>query len=338
MNNFKIGKYTIGNNHPCFIIAEAGSNHNGSIKKAKELVDIAADSEANAVKFQTFTGDKLYAKTHPAREIIKKYEFKLEWHKEIKEYCDKKSILFMTTPFQNEAVDLLEELNIEGYKIASGDMTHYPLLDYISATGKPIILATGMAYMDEVKEAVQRIKKGKTQEIAVLHCISNYPAKDNINLKAIASIKEELGVITGFSDHSMGITIPIAAVATGADIIEKHFTTSRTLEGMDHFYALEPQELKLMVKEIRKVEEAMGNGEKVPAKDEYSGRHHGRRGIIAAYDLKKDEVIEEKHLDYVRPVSGIESKYYKEVVGKRMNIDCNKDEPIYWEYLEQKGE
>lgn len=334
MSKIKLGKYTIGDNNPCFIIAEAGSNHNGDINQAKRLVDIAVEAGVDAVKFQTFTGDKLFSKSHPANEIVKKYEFKLEWHKEIKEYCDSKEIMFMTTPFQKDAVDLLEELGTEAYKVASGDMDYYSLLDYISNTGKPVILATGMSYMDEVKGAVSRIKQGNTQEIAVLHCISNYPPKDDdINLNVIKTMKEELDMPIGFSDHSMGITVPIAAVAIGANIIEKHFTISRELEGMDHFYALEPQELKRMVEEIRKVEKAMGNGAKVPVKAEYAERHYARRGIIAACNLKADDVIEEKHLDYVRPVNGIESKYYKEVIGRKVNKDIKEDEAIRWEDL-----
>lgn len=334
MNKIKLGEYMIGDDHPCFIIAEAGSNHNGSIEQAKKLIDIAVEARADAVKFQTFTGDKLFSKSHPANEIVKKFELKLQWHKELKEYCDNKQIMFMTTPFQKDAVDLLEKLNVEGYKIASGDMDYYPLLDYVSSTGKPVILATGMAYMDEVEEAFNRIKKGKTDEIAILHCISNYPPKNEyINLKAIKTLKEQFNCPVGFSDHSMGITMPIAAVAMGANIIEKHFTISRELEGMDHFYALEPQELKQMVMEIRKVEQAMGMGVKVPVKGEFSERHYARRGIIAACDIKEGQIISEEHLDYVRPVNGIESKYYEEIIGRKINKDLKKDEPLCWEDL-----
>jgi sialic acid synthase SpsE len=334
LNEIAVGKHIIGNGNPCFIVAEVGSNHNGSIKKAKELVDIAAAAGADAIKFQTFTGDKLFSKQHPANEIVKKFEFKLEWHREIREYCNKKGITFMTTPFQKDAVDLLEDLDVDAYKIASGDMDYYPLLDYVSNTEKPIILATGMAYMDEVKEAVERIRLGKTKDIAVLHCISNYPPKDeDINLNVIKALKEEFNVPVGFSDHSMGITMPIAAVAMGANIIEKHFTMSRKLEGMDHFYALEPDELKQMVDEIRKIEKAMGSGKKVPVKNEYAERHYARRGIIAASNLKEGQIITEEHLEYVRPVNGIESKYYKEIIGRKVNKDISVDMPIKWEDL-----
>lgn len=334
MNNIKIGNKIIGDDHSCFIIAEAGSNHNGDINQAKKLVDIAAESGADAVKFQTFTADKLFSKNHPANKIVKKFEFKLEWHKEIKEYCDKKNIMFMTTPFQKDAVDLLEKLNVECYKIASGDMDYYSLLDYVSSTGKPIVLSTGMAYMDEVKEAVNRIKRSNTRQVAILHCISNYPPENkDINLKVIQTIKEEFDIPVGFSDHSMGIVIPIAAVAMGANIIEKHFTISRKLEGMDHFYALEPQELKQMVEEIRKVEAAMGNGVKIPVKGEFPERHYARRGVIAACDLKEGQTIEEEHLDYVRPANGIESKYYKEILGRNVNKNIDMDSPIHWEDL-----
>lgn len=334
MNTIKIGKYTIGDNNPCFIIAEAGSNHNGSLEQAKELINIAVEAGADAVKFQTFTGDKLFSKKHPANEVVKKFEFKFEWHKELKEYCDKKGIMFMTTPFQYEAVDLLEELKIDGYKIASGDMDYYPLLDYISNTGKPILLATGMASMDEVKESLNVIKSGKTKEVAVLHCVANYPPKDeDINLNVIKSLKNELDIPVGFSDHSMGISVPVAAVAMGANIIEKHFTISRQLEGMDHFYALEPHELKDMVSQIRRIEKAMGSGCKTPVKAEIPERHFARRGIIAAYDLQEGQIIEEKHLDYVRPVYGIESKYYKEIIGRKLKNAIKSDEPIHWEDL-----
>lgn len=334
MKQMKLGGHTIGDGYPCFIIAEAGSNHNGDINQAKKLVDIAVEAKANAVKFQTFTGDKLFSKKHPANEIVKKFEFKLEWHKEIKKYCDEKGIIFMTTPFQKDVVDLLEELDIAAYKVASGDMDYYPLLDYISKTGKPVVLATGMAYIDEVKEAVNRITNGKTKEIAILHCISNYPPKtEDINLKSILTLKEEFDFPVGLSDHSMGITIPVAAVAMGANIIEKHFTISRELEGMDHFYALEPNELKQMITEIRKLEKAMGTGIKCPVQREFPERHYARRGIIAACNLKAGQVIKEEHLDYVRPVNGIESKYYKEVIGRKVNKDIKQDDPVRWEDL-----
>ncbi len=330
MRSIKMGNNIIGDGHPCFIIAEAGSNHNGDINKAKELIDIATEAKADAVKFQTFTAEKLFSKYHPAKEIVKKYEFKLEWHKEIKEYCDKKGIMFMTTPFQKDAVDLLEEIGAEGYKIASGDMDYYPLVDYIANTGKTIILSTGMAYMDEVREVYERITE-KNKEIMLLHCVSNYPPKiEDINLKAIKTLKEEFKCPIGFSDHTMGITIPLASIAMGANIIEKHFTISRKLEGMDHFYALEPEELKLMVDEIKKIEKAIGTGKKAPVKDEYSERHYARRGIIAARDLKKGDELKEEDMDYVRPVIGIESKYYKEIIGKKLNKDIPKEEPINW--------
>jgi N-acetylneuraminate synthase/N,N'-diacetyllegionaminate synthase len=334
MSCIKIGDYSIGDKNPCFIIAEAGSNHNGSIDKAKELVDIAVKAGVDAVKFQTFTGDKLFSKSHPANEVVKKFEFKLEWHREIKEYCDQKGIMFMTTPFQKDAVNLLEELNIQAYKIASGDMNYYPLIDYVSNTGKPVILATGMSYMDEIKESVERINGSNNKDIAVLHCISNYPPKDeDINLKVMKTLKEELNVPVGFSDHSMGITIPVAAVAMGADIIEKHFTISRKLEGMDHFYALEPDELTQMVTDIRKLEKAIGSGKKIPVKNEYAERHYARRGIIAATELEEGQVINEADLDYVRPVSGIESKYYKEIIGRKINKNLSSNMPIKWEDL-----
>lgn len=334
VNTIQIGNYILGDNHPCFIIAEAGSNHNGDIEQAKKLVDIAAEAGVNAVKFQTFTGDKLFAKSHPGHKVIQKYEFKLEWHREIQTYCERRNILFLTTPFQKDAVDVLEELNIAGYKIASGDLDYYPLLDYVAQTGKPVILATGMAYLDEVREAVQRIRSGKTRDITLLHCTSNYPPEDkNINLQAMITLKEEFHTVVGLSDHSSGITMPVAAVAMGANIIEKHFTLSRTLEGLDHFYALEPRELKQMVGEIRRVEKAMGAGRKIPVPEEYAERHYARRGIIATCDLKKGEAITEKHLTYVRPVNGIESKYYQEIIGKTLTKDIKQDEPLRWEHF-----
>lgn len=331
---FSISDKKIGDGNPCFIIAEAGSNHNGNIEQAKKLVDIAVAAGVDAVKFQTFTGDKLFAKYHPANEIVKKYEFKLEWHREIKSYCDERGIIFMTTPFQKDAVDLLEELNVPAYKIASGDMDYYPLLDYVAKTEKPVILATGIAYMEEVAEAVERLKSKGAKDVVALHCVANYPPRDmDINLSVIPRMKEVLGIPVGYSDHSMGIAVPIAAVAMGADVIEKHFTISRELEGMDHFYALEPEELKQMVEGIRRVEAARGDGLKRPVEGERAERHFARRGIVASKALPAGHVLEASDLDYVRPVDGIDSRYFEMVIGKTLKSDLAENEAIAWTHL-----
>lgn len=333
----------IGDNFPCFIIAEAGVNHNGDIKLAKELVDKAVEAGVDAVKFQTFKTEKLvtgyanmakYQKDNIGKEdsqfnMLKKLELSYDEFRELKNYCDDKGIIFMSTPFDFESADFLNSIGVEIFKISSGDLTNTPMLEHIAKFNKPMILSSGMAVLGEIEDALIALRSIGMDKIAVLHCTSNYPAAlESVNLKAMNTIKNTFKVVGGYSDHTEGITIPIAAVALGADIIEKHFTLDKSMEGPDHKASLGPGELKRMVEEVRKVEISLGNGIKILSKSEIDTMKVARKSIVASRDIKQGEKISFKDLDYKRPGNGLSSKYYKELLGKRAKVDIKMDEQI----------
>ncbi|KEH98043.1 N-acetylneuraminate synthase [Clostridium massiliodielmoense] len=350
----KIKDKIIGGNkngdHKCFIIAEAGVNHNGDIILAKKLVDKAIYAGVDAVKFQTFKTEKLvtryasmakYQKDNIGTEdtqfnMLKKLELSYDEFIELKNYCDEKGILFMSTPFDFESAKFLNDIGVEIFKIGSTDLTNIPLLQYVAKFKKPIILSSGMATLGEVEEAVMALRHNGISDIAVLHCTSNYPAKiESVNLNAMNTIKNSFNVIGGYSDHTEGITIPIAASALGADIIEKHFTLDKNMEGPDHKASLNPEELKCMVSEIRKVNIALGSGIKTFTNSEIDTIKVARKSIVASKNIKKGEIITEKHLDYKRPGTGLAPKYYKDIIGKRASIDIETDMQITFDLVER---
>ena len=323
-----------------FIIAEAGVNHNGDLKIAKKLIDAAANAGADAVKFQTFSADRLVTKNAPKAnyqnettdknesqyEMLKKLELSFEEHKFLKKYCEEINILFLSTPFDFESVDLLEKLEVELYKVGSGDLTNIPLLKYIAEKNKPMIVSTGMSNLAEVEEAVKVVKETGNNELILLHCVSNYPAKyENVNLKAMNTLKTAFNVKVGYSDHTPGIEVPIAAVAMGAKVIEKHFTLDKTMEGPDHNASLSSKELKEMVSNIRYVESALGSGIKKPQDSEKNNKKVSRKSLTAARNLKKGDKISKKDIDIKRPGTGISPKFIDEIVGSVLlgNIKLN---------------
>ncbi|MCY6370509.1 N-acetylneuraminate synthase [Clostridium ganghwense] len=339
----KIGNRIVGNNSSCFIIAEAGVNHNGDIKLAKKLVDMAVYAGVDAVKFQTFKSEKLvtgyaqmakYQKDNIGTEdsqfnMLKKLELSYDEFKELKKYCEDKEIIFLSTPFDFESADFLNSIGIEAFKISSGDLTNIPLLEHIAEFKKPIILSSGMAVLGEIEEALMCLKNKDIEDVAALHCTSNYPAAlESVNLRAMNTIKEALSVVGGYSDHTEGITIPIAAAALGANIIEKHFTLDKNMDGPDHKASLEPEELKKMVEGIRNVESSLGNGVKMFSESEISTMQVARKSIVASRNINKGEIIKLEDLDYKRPGNGLSPKYYKNLIGKQANKDINKDEQI----------
>lgn len=323
----------------CFIIAEAGVNHNGDINIAKKLVDKAKEAGVDAIKFQTFRAENLVTKEAPKAEyqkettgdgsqfeMLKKLELSLEDHITLKRYCEEKGIMFISTPFDFESVDLLEKTDVSLYKVSSGDLTNLPLLSYIANKNKPIILSTGMANLGEVEEAVETISKAGNDRTILLHCTSNYPtAYEEVNLRAMLTMKEAFKLPVGYSDHTIGIEIPIAAVALGAKVIEKHFTLDRNMKGPDHRASIEPDELKIMVRSIRNIELAMGDGIKRCNKSEENIRKVARKSIVAGRDISKDEVITINNISFKRPEFGLKPKYVDLVVGKkaRRNIKVN---------------
>jgi len=338
----KIGNKKIGDNSPCFIIAEAGVNHNGKLENAKKLVDIAKRAGADAVKFQTYKSEGVatkkadtadYAKRNIGKnikqyEMIKKYELKYEDFVKLKKYCDKKNIMFLSTPHSFDAIDFLEDL-VPAYKFGSGDITNLPALEYAAKKGKPMIIGTGMSTIKEIKEAINTIKKQRNKNIITLHCTSNYPCNlEEVNLRAIKTMEKKLDCLVGYSDHTMGITVPIMAATLGAVIVEKHFTIKKSLKGPDHKASVEPNELKKMIEEIRNVEKALGSYEKKPTKSEKKIMKNVRKSIVAKNKIKKDTIIKRNMLEIKRPGNGVEPGKIYDIIGKKTKREIKRDEII----------
>lgn len=323
-----------------FIIAEAGVNHNGSFELAKKLIDAAAEAGADCVKFQTFKADTIVSKsakkadyqkkTTDAAEsqyqMLKRLELSESDHRELQKYCRKKGIMFLSTPFDVDSIDFLDSLGLECFKIPSGEITNLPYLRKVNSKHKPVIMSTGMATLNEIKEALAVLKNCK---VSLLHCTTEYPCPfESVNLKAIQTMRGEFHVPVGYSDHTKGIEVPIAAVAMGAKIIEKHFTLDRNMEGPDHKASLEPDELKAMVAAIRHIEAALGTGEKEPAECEKKNIAIARKSIVAKRAIKKGEILTEENLTVKRPGDGISPMKWDEVVGTVAERDYAEDEKI----------
>jgi len=326
-----------------FVIAEAGVNHNGSLELAKKLVDAAKDAGADCVKFQTFVSKNIVSKnavkaeyqkqqTEPQesqQDMLKKLELSFDEFVELNEYCKSKSIEFMSTAFDFESIDFLDSLEMGTWKIPSGEITNLPYLIKVAKLNKPVILSTGMSTMEDIRSAVEIIKENGVSDLTILHCTTEYPTPfEDVNLKAMNTIREEFNVNIGYSDHTKGIEVPIAAVALGATVIEKHFTLDRNMEGPDHKASLEPNELKAMVDSIRHIELALGNGMKQPAESEKKNMAVVRKSIVAKYNIKKGEVLTEDNLTVKRPGSGISPMKWYEVIGTKAVKDFNEDEMI----------
>lgn len=328
-----------------FIIAEAGVNHNGSVELAKKLIDVAAKSGADAVKFQTFKTQNLVSKdakkaayqkeTTDAQEsqyeMIKKLELDADTHRQLIDYCKTKEIMFLSTPFDLDSVDLLNELGLEIFKIPSGEITNLPYLRKIGALNKQIVLSTGMSDMSEIKDALRvLIKTGTDKEkITVVHANTMYPTPmEDVNLRAMITIGKTLDVAFGYSDHTLGIEVDIAAVAMGASVIEKHFTLDKTMQGPDHKASLEPEELNAMVKAIRNIEKALGSYEKKPTKSEMPNMEIARKSIVASRDIKEGEVLTQENLSVKRPGNGISPMRWDEIIGTVASKDYKEDELI----------
>ena len=326
-----------------FIIAEAGDNHNGKFELALELVDKAIEAGADCVKFQTFVTERViskfaekaeYQKENTGEgetqfEMVKKLELSFGQFRKIQEYCKNKGILFLSTPFDLESIDFLQEIEIPFWKIPSGEITNLPYLEKIAATGKDIVLSTGMCTMGEISEAIVVLRDKGAGKITLLHCNTEYPTPYcDVNLRAMNTLKERFGVDVGYSDHTKGIEVPIAAVACGAKIIEKHFTLDKNMEGPDHKASLEPEELKHMVQAIRNIEIAMGSKEKFTTESEKKNKDIARKSIVAARDIKRGEIFTEQNLAVKRPGMGISPMRWHELVGTKAVKDFKEDEMI----------
>lgn len=325
------------------IIAEAGVNHNGNIDLAKEMIRVAKDAGVDYVKFQTFRPQNLVSKFAEKAEYQKKStgsgESQLEMLEKLtlsdedyfslKSYCDEQQIGFISTPFDLDSIAFLEQLNMDFWKIPSGEITNLLYLEAIGRTGKKVVLSTGMSEISEVQEAISVLEQNGTKEIILLHCNTQYPTPfQDVELLAMTDLKKKTGKRVGYSDHSLGIEVPIAAAALGAEVIEKHFTLDRSMEGPDHLASLEPEDLKNMVKAIRNIEQALGNGVKKVSPSEMENKNIARKSIIAKCSIQKGEVFTEENLTTKRPGNGISPMKWYEILGKKATRDFSEDELI----------
>lgn len=333
MKPFEINERQIGPGRPTFVIAEAGVNHNGQLPLAKQLVDIAVDAGADAVKFQTFRAAQLaspsatkanYQKqtTAPGEsqlEMLGQLELSEDAFRELQSHCQSRGIIFLSTAFDENSVDFLASLDVPAFKIPSGEITNSPLLQHVGAKSKPVILSTGMATLGEIDEAIQGLSQAGAPQITLLHCVSEYPAHvSKMNLRAMATLSHCFGIPVGLSDHSLGAEMSIAAVALGASIIEKHFTSDKSLPGPDHSASLEPGELKMLVAAIRNVEVALGDGVKQPTAEELRNAAVVRRSLVAAIDLEAGTSLEHSMVDFKRPGTGISLQILPYLLGRKL--------------------
>lgn len=338
----------VGDGEPCFIIAEAGVNHNGDLRLARKLIDAAKKSGADAVKFQTFKASSLVTpdtrkadyqkKNDPGSstqlEMLKKLELTDNDFEKLSAYAKRKGIIFLSTAFDDASLELLIRLGVPAFKIPSGEITNIPFLEKIALLKKPVILSTGMATMDEVTTAVGHLRRNGCTDIILLHCTTSYPAPpESVNLNVMDTLREAFGLSVGYSDHTEGCFVPVAAVAKGACVIEKHFTLDRNLSGPDHAASVEPVELQLMIESIRQVERILGSGIKKPDPCEMNNRDIVRKSIIAAEKIPKGSILRESMLVLKRPGTGIEPRFLNDLVGKPVKKTIAKDTIITWDMI-----
>lgn len=351
MERIKLGKKEVYNFSIPYVIAEIGANHNGDMDLAKAMILAAKESGADCVKFQSWTPSSLIAQEEYTRnqkyddspkkhfgslkEMVEKYYLREEQHFELKNYCDELNVDFCSTPFSTNEVELLDKCEVPFYKIASMDINNFQLLDYISGRGKPVIVSTGMATLGEIDAAVNRLYQGGCKELSLLHCISIYPPKnEDINLRNISMLQQTFGNIPiGFSDHSFGFSIPLASIALGACIIEKHFTTDKDLPGWDHEISADPLEMKIICEEGKKIAESMGSFMRIVSKEEQAKKDKFRRSVVTTKDLKAGHILMENDLTSKRPGTGISPDLIPQLLGRKLVIDLDEDVLLKWENL-----
>ena len=348
MRTIEIGGRPIGPGHPPFVIAEAGVNHNGNLDMALQLVGVAADAGAEAVKFQTFTAERVVTWDAPKAayqkattgiaesqlEMLKKLELSQEAHRELQAYCRKRGILFLSSPFDEQSADFLEGLDIPAFKIPSGEITNLPFLEHVARKARPMIVSTGMASLEEVRSAVATIRETGNSGLILLHCVSAYPANAaDANLMAMQTMATAFDLPIGYSDHTVGIEVALAAVALGAQVIEKHFTLDRDLPGPDHRASLEPDELRALVRGTRNVRAALGHGRKEPAPCEAEIAAVSRKSIVAATDIPVGTVITRDLIVMKCPGTGLPPSMVSQIVGRTAAQDIRADTLIASEML-----
>jgi N,N'-diacetyllegionaminate synthase len=344
--SFLVGKRRIGRGEPVYVIAEAGSNHNRDLDTAKRLIDVAAEAGADAVKFQTYSGSRIYSRKArsayleqfgktPA-ELLEEISLPREWQADLAEHAARREVAFFSSPFDHDAVDELAELGVPLLKIASGEIVDLPLIRKAAATGIPLIISTGMATLAEIEDALRAAEEAGAPAVGLLQCASVYPAPaERINLRAMETLRSAFGVPAGLSDHTMGIAVPIAAAALGAAMIEKHITLDRSMSGPDHSFATEPDELAAMVRGIRDAEGALGNGRKDgPVPEEREENYTlSRRSLIATRDLPAGTVLEPDMVTVKRPGFGIAPKHLELVLGRTLRADVEADDVLTWDLV-----
>jgi N-acetylneuraminate synthase len=349
MAEFHIGDRPVGLDEPTFVIAEAGSNHNGEIEIAKELIEVAADAGADAVKFQTFRAEDLYVEDsgqveyledeRSIYEIIENMEMPYEWIPELYEYCHDHGVEFLSTPFDERSAEELAEY-VPAWKIASYTSSHIPFLKHLTGTEKPIIMSTGAHDLDEVAESVSMLQDADVSDLVVLQCVAAYPTPiSEINVRVIETLQKKFDVLSGLSDHTLDPVIaPSAAVALGASVVEKHFTLDKSMEGPDHQFALEPDELDQMISVIRDTEKALGSGEKRVLDIEEELYEKARRAIHAVRDIDAGDVISEEDVKVLRPgekETGLDPKFYEDIIGESTVRSVKKGEGIQWDDIKK---
>lgn len=347
MKEFYIGNKKIGDQNPTFLIAEIGSNHSGKLSQAKKLIEISAEAGVDAVKFQTFSAEKIYSKKTPIPdylagkitqksiwELIKDLEMPREWHGELADYSKSHDLIFLSSPFDYEAIEELKALDMAAYKVASFEIVDLPFIQAMAKIKKPLIISTGMASLGDIEDAIGAVRKIADIGIALLHCAIKYPPSfEDLNLRAIKTLKQAFQVPVGYSDHTMSTTIPSVCVTLGACIIEKHITIDRTLKGPDNAFALEPDELREMVKNIRETEAALGSPIKFRPKSEDNLYKLARRSIIARKSIQKGKIIKQSDLIIKRPGYGIPPKFLNIVIGRRARKFIEEDDIITWDLV-----
>ena len=348
VNTIEIAGRPVGPGHPCFVIAEAGVNHNGDLNVALQLIDAAAQAGADAVKFQSFKAEQVASATAPKAEyqlektdatesqleMLRRLELSPEAHHALQARCHERGVLFMSTPFDRASADFLDEIKVPVFKVGSGEINNWPFLEHIARKRKPIILSTGMSYLSEVDEAVRLTRDAGNDQLILLHCVSNYPANPaDANLQAIPVMSRAFSAPVGYSDHTLGIEVAVAAVALGACALEKHFTLDKNLLGPDHQASLEPRELGRLIEAVRLVEKAIGDGIKRPRESEASNRIIGRRSIVAVHAIEPGTVITQGMLTATRPATGIEPKYVSFLVGRMAVVQISAGQQVTFDMV-----
>lgn len=348
--SFRIGERTVGPGHPTYVIAEAGANHNRDLDTALELIEVAADAGADAVKFQTYRAEGMYSRHTPMMtylrdadlvddqesvwDLIKRVEIPWEWHQDLARAARARGLDFLSTPFEEAAVDLLESVAVPAYKIASYEITHLPLIEHCAKTGKPLLLSTGMASLGDIERALDTANAAGCQDVMLLHCAISYPPRfADLNLRAIETLQQAFGVPIGWSDHTMGHTADVAAVTLGACAIEKHYTLNRDQPGPDHGFAVEPDELADMVTAVREAEAALGSTVKRRTDAEAELYRLARRSLVAARRIPAGQRISEQDLAVKRPGFGIAVHERDIVLGHTATRDIDEDEVLTWDHL-----